>query len=307
MKIQKLLSVTLLIIQFGSGIIGQTDSFSISFEDYNPPSTLVATEHRKTSSKYPFIDVHNHQWRIPTQNLNSLVNDMVKLNMGVMINLSGRSFRRLTNHKNTFGLQSSDYLKQSIDKVAREAPNRIMFFTNIDMNDIGKYGWAENALNELEEDVKNGAVGLKVYKNLGMGLVDVNGERVSVDDTRLDPIWRKCAELGIPVLIHSADPFQFWQPHDEHNERWLELKEKPGRKRNPDTQPSFEQIINEQHNVFKKHKKTKFINAHLGWFGNDLARLGKLFDECPNVYTEIGAVLAELGRQPHTARDFFIK
>ena len=277
---------------------------SILFEDYDPPSTLVVPEHIKTHSKFPFVDVHNHQWNVPEQDLEELLTDMDSLNMAVMVNLSGRSFRRT---EKGFGHQGTEYLKESVDRIKREAPGRIVTFTNVDFNRLGEEGWADNALKELEIDVTNGAAGLKIYKNLGMGLKDINNERVAVDDERLDPIWEKCGELGIPVLIHSADPFQFWQPHDEQNERWLELKEKPGRKRDPETEPSFEQIINEQHNVFRKHPNTIFINAHLGWMGNDLAKLGRHLDEFPNVYTEIGAVLAELGRQPSTARKFFIK
>jgi predicted TIM-barrel fold metal-dependent hydrolase len=140
-----------------------------------------------------------------------------------------------------------------------------------------------------------------------MRLTDAQGKRVPVDDPRLDPVWQKCGELGIPVLIHSADPAPFWQPHDEQNERWLELKERPDRKRDPEKEATWEQIMAEQHNLFRKHPKTIFINAHLGWLGNDLARLGKLMDELPNMYTEIGAVLAELGRQPRFAREWFIK
>jgi len=95
-------------------------------------------------------------------------------------------------------------------------------------------------------------------------------------------------------------------PKDKHNERWLELKQYPSRYKDPEKNPSFEEVMGEQHNVFRKHPKTKFIAAHLGWFGNDLARLGKLLDEMPNVYTELGAVLAELGRQPITARAWLI-
>jgi predicted TIM-barrel fold metal-dependent hydrolase len=120
-------------------------------------------------------------------------------------------------------------------------------------------------------------------------------------------MWAKCGELGIPVLIHSGEPSSFWKPKDNHNERWLELKQEPDRYRDPAKVPPFEQIMSEQHHVFRKHPNTKFINAHLGWFGNDLDRLGKLFDEMPNVYTELGAVLAELGRQPKAARAFMIK
>lgn len=113
--------------------------------------------------------------------------------------------------------------------------------------------------------------------------------------------------MGIPVLIHSGEPNSFWNPKDKHNERWLELKQEPGRYRDPATYPAFEEVMAEQHRVFRKHPETKFINAHLGWFGNDLARLGKLFDELPNVYTELGAVLAELGRQPKFARAWMIQ
>lgn len=109
------------------------------------------------------------------------------------------------------------------------------------------------------------------------------------------------------MLIHTGEPAAFWKPKNKFNERWLELKQYPSRYKDPEKTPSFEEVMSEQHNVFRKHPETKFINAHLGWFGNDLARLGKLFDELPNVYTEIGAVLAELGRQPVTAREWLIR
>jgi predicted TIM-barrel fold metal-dependent hydrolase len=148
-------------------------------------------------------------------------------------------------------------------------------------------------------------MGLKVYKSLGLTSRDTNGDRIAVNDSRLDPIWNKCGELGIPVLIHSAEPASFWRNKDKYNERWLELRQKPSRYRDPKLNPSFEELA-EQHDIFKKHPNTTFINAHLGWMGNDLDRLEKHLDTYPNVVTEIGAVLAELGRQPKHARQFFI-
>jgi uncharacterized protein len=111
----------------------------------------------------------------------------------------------------------------------------------------------------------------------------------------------------VPVLIHTADPKQFWEPWDKNNERWLELKEIPSRRRSAEATAPWETLIAEQHALFRRHPKTLFIDAHLGWLGGDLARLGELLDECPNVYTEIGAVLAELGRQPRFAHQWFIK
>jgi uncharacterized protein len=261
-------------------------------EEYEPVSTLKVPEHLLTHSKFPFIDVHNHQWVMPVQNLSKIIAEMDSLNMGVMVNLSG--FR-------------GKYLEWSLDNVKDHYPNRFVVFLNINFEKLDDEGWPNETLKMMEEAVKQGVRGLKVYKGLGLTDKDNNGKRIAIDDPRLDPIWAKCGELGIPVLIHSGEPNSFWKPKDKYNERWLELKQEPDRYRDPKVIPPFEQIMNEQHNVFRKHPETKFIDAHLGWYGNDLEQLGKLFDELPNVYTELGAVLAELGRQPKTARAFMIK
>lgn len=137
---------------------------------------------------------------------------------------------------------------------------------------------------------------------------DITGKRIPVDDPRLDPVWKKAGELKIPVLIHTADPKSFWDPMDENNERWLELATKPGRKKNGDADTvSWQQLIDEQHRMFKKHPNTTFINAHFGWHPNNLPKLGQLMDEMKNMYVEFGAVIAELGRQPREAKKFFEK
>jgi uncharacterized protein len=261
-------------------------------EEYEPISTLKVPQHLLTRSKFPFIDIHNHQWTMPVQNLDKLVKEMDSLNMAVMVNLSG--FR-------------GKYLAWSLDNVNNHYPNRFVLFLNINFEKLDDEGWPDETLRMMEEAVAQGVKGLKVYKGLGLTDKDNDGIRIAIDDPRLDPIWTKCGELGIPVLIHSGEPNSFWNPKDKHNERWLELKQEPDRYRSPDEYPTFEQVIGEQHHVFRKHPETKFINAHLGWFGNDLERLGKLFDEMPNVYTELGAVLAELGRQPRHARAWMIK
>ena len=264
----------------------------MDIEDYDPVSTLKVPEHKLTRSRYPFIDVHNHQFAMPIQDLDKLVGEMDSLNMAVMVNLSG--FR-------------GKYLEWSLDNVKNSNPNRFILFLNIDFEKLDDAGWPEETLKMMEEGVKQGVRGLKVYKTLGLDETDNEGHRIAIDDPRLDPVWAKCGELGIPVLIHSGEPNSFWNPKDKHNERWLELKRHPGRYRSADDYPPFEQVMAEQHRVFRKHPGTKFINAHLGWFGNDLERLGKLLDEMPNVYTELGAVLAELGRQPRFARQWLIR
>ncbi|WP_373519122.1 amidohydrolase family protein, partial [Pricia sp.] len=198
-------------------------------------------------------------------------------------------------------------LQEQIDNINSVYPNRFVVFANVDFDGVGTKGWTEKAVNQLEADIKNGAKGLKVYKSLGLRNMDSDGNRLAVDDDRLDAIWAKCGELGVPVLIHSADPKSFWDAMDGDNERWLELKTHPRRKRSDTDPASWEKIIDEQHRMFKRHPDTKFINAHMGWYANDLGKLGQLLDEIPNMSVGIAAVIAELGRQPRNAREFFIK
>ncbi len=286
MKIFSLIG-SILLSTLSTGIAQKLD-----WEDYDPPSTLVVPENPVTRAKFPFIDVHSHQNRMDERALDKLVTEMNAMNMGVMVNLSGRGGERL---------------KEMADSVEKHHPTRFVLFTNLNFNDVDLPGWGTRTVNQLEADVKHGAKGLKVFKGLGLNNRDSKGNRVAVDDPRLDPVWAKCGELGIPVLIHSADPKPFWEPHDNQNERWLELKTHPGRKRS-DTDPArWETIIAEQHRMFKKHPNTQFISAHLGWLGNDLGRLGKTLDDIPNMHVGIAAVIAELGRQPRMARRFFEK
>ena len=263
----------------------------MDIEEYSPKSTLKVKETQLTRSKFPFVDVHNHQFDMPVKNLSKLVAEMDSLNMAFMVNLSG--FRGL-------------YLQQSLKNIQKNAPNRFGLFLNVDFESIDDENFAVTQTALIDSAVQAGVMGLKVYKSLGLTDRDSKGQRIAINDPRLAPVWEACGKNGIPVLIHSGEPSSFWDPKDKYNERWLELRQKPGRFRDPATNPSFEEVLAEQHAIFEKHPNTLFINAHLGWMGNDLDRLGAHLDRYPNVYTEIGAVLAELGRQPQRARQFFI-
>ena len=263
----------------------------MDIEEYSPKSTLIVPETSIKRGKFPFIDVHNHQFDMPLKDLSKLTAEMDSLNMAFMINLSG--FRGL-------------YLQQSLKNVKENAPTRFGLFVNIDFETIDEADFATEQVALIDQAVQDGVMGLKVYKSLGLTDRDKNGTRIAVNDPRLDPIWKACGDNNIPVLIHTGEPASFWHPKDKFNERWLELRQKPNRYRDPETNPSFEEVLAEQHDIFQKHPNTTFINAHLGWMGNDLDRLGAHLDTYPNVVTEIGAVLAELGRQPKRARQFFI-
>jgi predicted TIM-barrel fold metal-dependent hydrolase len=217
---------------------------------------------------------------------------MDTINLQVLVNLSGGT---------------GEELRKTVATMKGRYPTRFVVFANPSYNDIDTPGYGQRAADRLAADVRNGAQGLKIFKNFGMDVKYANGERVHADDPIFDPLFEKCAELKIPVLIHIAEPSAFFDPWDKDNERWEELKEFPQRARPPSKYPPFETLMTERNHLFAKHPKVNFIAAHLAFHGNDLQRLGKLFDTLPNMYVDIAAVLAELGRQPYSAHDFLVK
>jgi predicted TIM-barrel fold metal-dependent hydrolase len=298
----------LLLILISSGIsfyiidITQQKNNLMDIEEYSPKSTLVVEKNLKSRSKFPFIDVHSHQWDMSYSNLKKLVSEMDSLNMAYMINLSGSGIATFAGNQTLMDLN----LEKSISNVNQNFPERFGVFLNIDFNMIDHEDFHTKTVEIIKDAVSKGAIGLKVYKGLGLSVKDSKGIRVKVDDPRLSPIWNICGELNIPVLIHSGEPSPFFDPIDKYNERWLHARQKPSSFRPSDKYPSFKTVMDEQYNMFKNHPNTTFINAHMGWMANDLDKLGRHLDSLPNVYTEIGAVIGELGRQPRRARKFFI-
>jgi uncharacterized protein len=265
----------------------------LSIREYKPKSTLVVPAHPVPRAKYPVIDVHSHHWQLTPERYAQVVRDMDALNLRVLVNLSGGS---------------GDGLKRMLALIAASpAPDRMVVFANLDFDDIDALGYGRRAAARLEADVAAGARGLKIFKNLGLSVKRATGARVPLDDPELDPVWQACARLKIPVLIHSGEPAPFFDPVDPTNERWLELQVHPERRRPSPAFPPFETLMAERDRLFTRHRGTTFIAAHMGFHANDLARLGRMLDAMPNVYVETGAILAELGRQPRFAREFFTK
>jgi predicted TIM-barrel fold metal-dependent hydrolase len=204
---------------------------------------------------------------------------------------------------------SGDRLKTTVAAIraSEKMKDRARVLAGIDFRNVGP-GWAQKAVAQLEADVAAGAVGVgEISKSFGLSIKKADGTRLKIDDPELDPLWDACARLKLPVFIHTADPQEFFQPIDYTNERWLELALFGDRRYPQDRFPSFETLMTERDNLFRRHPKTTFVAAHLGWHANDLARLGKMFDEMPNLYSEVGAVLYDIGRQPRGAHDFFVK
>jgi predicted TIM-barrel fold metal-dependent hydrolase len=267
-----------------------------SILDYRPRSTLVTPAHLVPTAKYPAIDFHGHPQALlgSAEGIARIGAALDSLNVRLMIAADNASGDRL--QRAIANVRASEAMKQ-----------RVWMLAGIDFRNVGP-GWAERAVKQLEADVAAGAVGVgEISKGLGLSIKKPDGSRLRIDDPELDPIWDACARLKLPVFIHTADPQEFFQPIDYTNERWLELSLFPERRYPADRFPSFDELMTERDNLFRKHPKTTFVAAHMGWYANDLARLAKLLDEMPNVYTEVGAVLYDIGRQPRGAHDFFIK
>lgn len=263
-----------------------------SIVDYRPKSTVVAQEHLVPKAKFPVVDVHTHVTQT-AENMPKMIQEMDALNLRVLINLSGGS---------------GPGLKQKVDTI-RNSPykDRFRVFANVTWNGAGTPEWRDREVAALRQAIKDGAVGLKISKGLGLNDRKSDGSRLKIDDPDLDPIWQVCAEANVPVLIHTADPAQFFEPIDYHNERWLELGVFPGRAYPQDQYPSFETLMGERDRMFARNPKTRYMAAHFGWHGNDYGRAARLLDKMPNVYLEVAAVLYEFGRQPHAATQFFTK
>jgi predicted TIM-barrel fold metal-dependent hydrolase len=209
-----------------------------------------------------------------------------------------------------------DRLRAQIARFQEPYPDRFAVFSGVDYDNFATDpNFGETEAKRLRESAEIGARGLKVWKTLGLRLRDGQGKLIPVDDPRLDPLWATAGELGLPVLIHVADPVAFFQPLDRFNERWEELLEHPdwhfyptrskGDVSHPDF-PSFDEIMDQFESLIRRHPGTNFIGAHVGCYAENLGWVGRVMDACPNFYADISARIAELGRQPYTARDFFI-
>jgi predicted TIM-barrel fold metal-dependent hydrolase len=276
----------------------------MDLEAYRPRQRLRVAEHRLERPRFPVIDAHNHlglpfgeAWT--DRSAPDLETALDRSGVAAVVDLDGGW---------------GDRLRREIERWQDALPGRVAVFAALDYQ-----GWAtdpafgETEASRLRAGVAAGARGLKVWKTLGLGARDAAGRLIAVDDQRLDPLWAAAGDLGVPVTIHVADPIAFFDPLDEHNERWEELRANPdwhfwptrppGR---PDAEgfPPFDELIDGLEAVVVRHPATTFVGAHVGCAAEDLARVSAILARCPNFHVDLAARISELGRQPRTARAF---
>lgn len=282
------------------------DGHDLALDQYQPKSMLQTPSTHPQRAKFPVVDVHVHprlKLRGVPEQLDEFVRVMDQQNIAVCVSLDGQLGEKLEEHKRYLWTRYAD---------------RFVIFANIDWqgdgNDEDPGSWACNRpgfgrhmADALADAKQRGAAGLKIFKQLGLGYRNPDGSLIAVDDPRWDPIWAACGKLGMPVLIHTADPLAFFQPFDRFNERWEELNRHPDWSFAGEEFPSHAQLLAARNRVISRHPETVFIGAHVANYPENLREVGVWLEKYPNLYVEIAARIAELGRQPFTARKFFVQ
>lgn len=263
--------------------------------DFHPKSKLVTRITPIERAKFPVIDAHNHLWNaFDGRPLAELLDRLDEAGITTYVDLDGGWGEHI--------------LDQHLKCFKEPAPERFQIFGGVDWAKWAEMGDAfpEWAAGRLQAQKERGAQGVKIWKQLGLNVRDHLGNLIGVDDARLAPIWQAAGELHLPVLVHIADPVAFFDPIDAANERWEELGVHPDWAFTSPPFPPFLDIVSGFANVVVRHPQTTFIGAHVGCYAENLAWVGALLDRCPNLYVDISARLGELGRQPYTARRFFM-
>jgi uncharacterized protein len=268
---------------------------TLLLKDFKPTPMLHVPMHTVDKAKYYVIDVHSHvndaariDEHMPPERV---VQVMDACNIKTIVILTG---------------MWGDKLQAVIDEMVKPYPGRFIVFTQIDWSKIDEPNFSSEMVKQLDDAVARGARGLKVLKDLGLGVRDKTGKLIAIDDPRIDPVWEEAGRLGIPVSIHSGDPEAFFHPIDATNERYEELHEHPDWSFYGRDYPTLESLLEARNRVFAKHPHTTFVSLHMGWPEN-LDWVSKMLDEHPNVMVEFGAREAELGRQPRRTRELFLK
>ena len=264
----------------------------ILLDDFHPTPTLKVDNPVVIRARYPAIDVHFH---------------LLSLSSGI-------TAERLVAAMDSAGVQSIvnlDGLPDTLAYLTREFtaryPGRFINFATLQLWNRERADFVEAQTAWLDEAVEIGVQGIKVWKDLGLVYRDSTGAVIPVDSPRFDFIWERAGKLGLPVLMHVLDPAAFFKPIDFTNERYRELREHPEWSYYGPAFPARDSVLAQRERLLRKHPGTVFIGAHLGATPEDLKYTGHLLDTYPNYFVEIGSVLSDLGRQPRTAREFFIR
>jgi predicted TIM-barrel fold metal-dependent hydrolase len=268
--------------------------------DFDPRSQLVVPTHQPERPRFPVVDAHNHLGETfgfgwINRPVAELLEVLDRAGVKLIIDLDGG--------------WGESILETHLDHFRAAAPDRFLHFGGVDWTQWRERGngFPDWAAGRVRDQARRGAQGLKIWKGLGLQVRDHRDQLAVVDDVRLDPIWATAGEMGLPVVVHVADPVAFFEPLDASNERWEELRSHPEWHFPSPPFPSFLSIMEAFRRVVLRHPRTTFIGAHVGCYAENLYWVSDFLDAAPNLYVDIAARIAELGRQPYSARRFFLR
>lgn len=256
-----------------------------------PTSQLRVTATGIPTPHTPCIDVHNHLGRWLSEDGEWMIPDVD----GLLRVMDARHVESVVNLDGMWG----DELEANLDRYDRAHPGRFHTFCQFDWSLLGRPGGDRLLIDQLDDSAQRGARGVKIWKNLGLSVRDDAGTVVAPDDPRIIALVARAGELGLPVLIHTADPIAFFEPLDEHNERLDELRDAAdwwyGDR---DRYPSFDELLDAHARLVLSCPDTDIVGAHVGCAAEDLDRVSALMDAAPRYHVDIAGRMAELGRQP---------
>lgn len=256
--------------------------------DFEPRSTLRLPIHPILKPRFPAIDYHNH---LDSMDPKEVLRIMDECGVERIVNIT---------------MQVGSAAFGMMDRFALVSKERFHTIGWMDWTGLEKPDFFSRSVEYLERLVERGAVGFKIWKDLGLTLRDSSGHLLRVDDERLAPLFDKARELDIPVMFHTSDPLAFYEPIDRFNERYEELSAHPDWSFHG-AQYSKSELLEQRNRVFARHPETRFVGAHIGECAEDLSYLAKMLEQFPNVVVDLSARVNELGRQPYSAREFFLK
>ena len=263
----------------------QTAPDQLLLKDYRPRSIYNLPQTRVEKARYPVIDVHSHTYARTEADIERWVRTMDEVGLEKTVILSGATGSRFDEVVAKYG----------------KYPGRFDVWCGIDWRGIDQPGFGPAAVAELERCKQVGARGVGEILDKGRGLG--GAPKVHLDDPRLDPIWEKCAELGLPINIHVGEDQWMYEPMDEHNDGLMNAY--TWRIRQESGVLGHEAVLATLENAVKKHARTVFVACHFANCCADLNKLGALFDRYPNLYADIGARFGEIAPIPRFMAKFF--
>ena len=255
---------------------------------FQPRSSLMTAAHMEQRPRFPVIDYHNH---LDSMAADDLLRVMDVCEVEFLVNIT---------------MQTGEAALAQMDRLQAANAKRFATIGWMDWSGVERSDFAAMTCDRLEQMLEHGAVGIKFWKDLGLVLKDERGRLLRIDEERFAPIFDKAAELRLPVMFHTADPDAFFDPITPENERYEELAAHPDWGFS-DVPVTKRELLEQRNRVFTRHPKTQFVGAHLAECGEDLAYLSELLDRHANLQIDISARTPELGRQPYSARAFFLK